>query len=84
VTQSTDQMVTVVPYSSEVQQPIRATAVLGCHPHTHYAAPFDREHGRAASLHPDGWPRWPALGYAAAAVRTDAQVIGLTALAYRP
>jgi hypothetical protein len=43
-----------VQYSSGVQQPMRATAVLGCHPHTHQAAPFDREQGRAASLHPGG------------------------------
>jgi hypothetical protein len=56
VTQSTDQMVTVVPYSSEIQQPMRATAVLGCHPHMQWAAPFDREQGRAASLHPEGTP----------------------------
>ena len=71
-------MVKVVPYSSEVQQPVRATAVLGCHPDTHQAAPFDREQTRASSFHSDGWPRWPALGCAAAAVRTDVQVIGLT------
>ena len=36
-------MVTVVLYSSEVQQRMRATAVLGCHPHTHQAALFDHE-----------------------------------------
>jgi hypothetical protein len=54
VTQSTDQMVAVVPYSSEVQQPMHATAVLGCHPHTHWAALSNREQGRAASLHPEG------------------------------
>jgi hypothetical protein len=49
-------MVTVAPYSSEVQQPIRATAVPGRHPCTHYAVPFDHEQGRAGSLHPDGAP----------------------------
>jgi hypothetical protein len=41
-------------YSSEVQQPMRATAVLGSHQHTRWAALFDREQGRAASLHPEG------------------------------
>jgi hypothetical protein len=44
----------VVAYSSEVQQPMRATAILSRHPHTHWPAPFDREQGRAGSLHPDG------------------------------
>ena len=44
----------VAPYSSEVQQPMRATAVLGRHPHTHWAASSDREQGRAGSLHPEG------------------------------
>ncbi len=63
---------------------MRATAVLGRRPHMRRAGLVDREQGRAASLHPDGWPRWPALGCAAAAVRTDVQVIGLTAPAYRP
>lgn len=33
---------------------MRATAVLGTHPHTHWAASFEREQGRACSLHPDG------------------------------
>jgi len=47
-------MVTVVLYSSEVQQRMLATAVLGCHPHTHQAALFDHEQGRAHSLHPEG------------------------------
>ena len=42
------------PYSSEVQQPMHATAVLGGHPHTRWAAPVDREQGRASSLHPEG------------------------------
>ena len=32
-----------VPYSSEVQQPMHATAVLSSHPHTRHAAWFDRE-----------------------------------------
>jgi len=57
VTQSTEQMVTVAPYSSKVQQPMRATAVLSRHPRRHYAAPFDHEQGHASSLHPDGQPR---------------------------
>ena len=46
----------VVPYSSKVQQRIRATAVLGKRPHTHWAAPLDREQGRARSLHSEGLP----------------------------
>jgi len=54
-------LVAAGPYSSEVQQPMRATAVLGSHQHTRWAAPFDRKQGRASSLHPDGWPHWPAL-----------------------
>ena len=33
----------VVPYSSGVQQPMRATAIVGSHPHTGCAAPFERE-----------------------------------------
>jgi hypothetical protein len=53
VTLSTDQMVAVVPYSSEVQQPMRATAVLDRRPHMRWAAPGDREQGRAGSLHPE-------------------------------
>jgi hypothetical protein len=44
----------VVEYSSEVQQPIRATAVLGGRPQTYYAAPLGREQGYASSLHPGG------------------------------
>ena len=39
-------------YSSEIQQPMRTTATLGRRPHTHQAAPFDRDQGRAGSLHP--------------------------------
>ena len=49
----------VVPYSSWVQQPMRATAVLGRHPHTLWAAPVDREQGRASGLHPEGQARIP-------------------------
>ena len=41
-------------YSCEVQQPIRPTAVLGGHHQTRWAAPFDREQGRAGGLHPEG------------------------------
>jgi hypothetical protein len=37
------------PYSGEVQQPIRATAVLGKHPHAYCPAPSDHEQGRACS-----------------------------------
>ena len=44
----------VTPYSSWVQQPVRATAFLGRCPQPNYAALFDREQGRACSLHPDG------------------------------
>ena len=43
-----------VPYSSEVQQPMRATAVLGGRPRMRLAGSVDREQGRASSLHPDG------------------------------
>jgi hypothetical protein len=43
-----------VPHSSEVQQPMRTTAVLGRHPRTHYAAAFGHEQGYASSLHPEG------------------------------
>ncbi len=46
-------LVPIGPYSSEVQQPMRATAVLGGHPHTRWAAPVDREQARASSLHPE-------------------------------
>lgn len=49
----------VIPYSSEVQQPIRATAVLGGRLHTGWTAPVEREQARAASLHPDGLRRAP-------------------------
>jgi len=42
------------PYSSEMQQPVRATAALGKHPRTRQAASSDREQHRAGSLHPDG------------------------------
>ncbi len=52
-------LASVVSYSSQVQQPIRATAVLGGHPHTRWAAPVDREQGRASSLHPGGAPHLP-------------------------
>lgn len=45
----------VSPYSSQVQQPVRATAILGGHQHTRWAALFDREQGRAGSLHPEGY-----------------------------
>ena len=47
-------LASVVPYSSEVQQPMRATAIVGRHPHARCAAPLDREQGRADSLHPAG------------------------------
>jgi hypothetical protein len=50
-------------YSSQVQQPMRATAVLGERPHTRWAAPVDREQGRAAGLHPDA-PHFPAAAQA--------------------
>jgi len=42
-----------VPYSSEVQQPMRATAVLGGRPHMRLAGSVDREQGCASSLHPE-------------------------------
>ena len=44
----------VVSYSSGVQQPVRATAVLNRRLHTRRAAPVEREQARASSLHPDG------------------------------
>jgi hypothetical protein len=47
-----DPLVAVIPYSSWVQQPVRATAVLGRLPQPNYAALFDRKKGRAGSLHP--------------------------------
>ena len=43
----------VVPYSSGVQQPVRATAVLSRRLHTRRAAPVEREQARASSLHPE-------------------------------
>lgn len=45
----------VIPYSRWVQQPMRAMAILNKQPHARQAAPLDREQGRAASLHPDGF-----------------------------
>lgn len=42
-----------VPYSGEVQQPMRATAILSRYQQTHEAAPLDREQGRIGSLHPE-------------------------------
>jgi hypothetical protein len=44
----------IVPYSSEIQQPMRATSALGKHPHTHWTAPSNSNQGRAGSLHPEG------------------------------
>jgi hypothetical protein len=44
----------VATYSSEIQQPVRATAALGKHPRTRQAGPSDREQHRAGSLHPEG------------------------------
>lgn len=44
----------VISYSREVQQPRRAIAALGRHPHTHWAAPSDSDQGRAGGLHPEG------------------------------
>jgi hypothetical protein len=49
-----DVLVPLTLYSSEIQQPMRATAIMDGHQHTHQAAPFGREQGRAASLQPDG------------------------------
>lgn len=46
----------VAAYSSEIQQPMRATAIMDGHQRTHKAASFAREQGRAASLHPDAQP----------------------------
>jgi len=43
-------LASVVLHGNEVQQPMRATAILGSHRHTRWAAPFDREQGRADSL----------------------------------
>jgi hypothetical protein len=47
-------LASVVPYSSDIQQPVRATATMDGHQHTHQAAPFGRDQGRAGSLHPEG------------------------------
>jgi hypothetical protein len=59
----------VIPYSSEIQQPMQVTAILDSRPHPCQTAPFDREQSRASSLHPEGqgatragWPDgriWP-------------------------
>ncbi len=49
-------LASVVSYGSQVQQPMRATAIVGSHPQTHCAAQFGREQGRAGSLHPGGVP----------------------------
>ena len=47
-------LVPVVPYSSEIEQPMRTTATLDRHQHAHWAAPFDHDQDRAHSLHPEG------------------------------
>ena len=47
-----------LPYSSKVQQPLRATTVMGRHSRTRYA---DHNHDRADSLHPEGQD--PASGW---------------------
>ena len=39
---------------SEVQQPMRAAAVLDCHPHTRWPAPFNHEQDRASSYGSEG------------------------------
>src|SRR5947208_14458864 len=52
----------VVPYNSEVQQPMRATTALGRHlrthwaaqSRTHWAAQSDSDQGRAGSSHSEG------------------------------
>lgn len=44
----------IATYSSEVQQPVHATAVLREHPHTRRTGPVNREQDRAGSLHPEG------------------------------
>ena len=44
----------VVPYSSEVQQPMHATAALGKHPHTHWTAQSNSDQGCAGSSHRGG------------------------------
>ena len=43
------------PVQQRGKQPVRATAIMSVHPHTRNAAPLEREHGRADSLHPDAW-----------------------------
>jgi hypothetical protein len=47
VTQSTDQKVAVVPYSSGVQPLMRTAAILTEYPHTRWAAPVEPEQARA-------------------------------------
>jgi hypothetical protein len=47
-------LVPVMLYSSHVQQPMRATAIMDSRQHTHQAAPLGHEQGRAHSLHPEG------------------------------
>ena len=47
-------------YSSEIQQPRRATAILGTHQHTCWAAPFECEQGRASSYGSKGWGSSPS------------------------
>jgi hypothetical protein len=44
----------VIPYSNQVQQPRRATAILASRPHTRQAARFDHEQDRAGSYGSDG------------------------------
>jgi len=43
-----------ISYSTGVQQPVRATAVMSSHPRMRHAAQFNCEQGRAGSLHPEG------------------------------
>ena len=47
----------VTPYSSGVQQPGHATAVLSRHPHTRWPAPFNHEQDRASSYGSEGQRR---------------------------
>ena len=47
-------LASVVSYSSQVQQPMRATAVLSGRLHTRRTAPVEREQAPAGGLHPDG------------------------------
>ena len=51
---SPDQMLSDAEYSSEVQQPLRATAVMSEHQHMCWAAPLTNQQGHAGSLHPEG------------------------------